>query len=80
TTDRTYAMSIRSKLLQRYPDQKVYMSFQPPYIKLKFGNFAEKADAEKVKKELSDSKIITNNIYVVPENVELKGDKNKDKE
>ena len=39
TSDRAMAMNLRAQLLQRYPEQKVYMSFQPPYIKVKFGNF-----------------------------------------
>lgn len=80
TNDRLLAMKVRAQLLQRYPDQKVYMSFQPPYIKLKFGNYAEKPDAENMKKEILKNKIVTSNIYVVPENIEIKPDKNKEKE
>jgi hypothetical protein len=30
TSDRNLAMNVRAQLLQRYPEQKVYMSFQPP--------------------------------------------------
>jgi hypothetical protein len=74
TNNRNLAMSLRSKLLQRYPDQKVYMSFQPPYIKLKFGDFVEKADADNFKDELVNSKLVSGNIYVVPEIIALKPD------
>ncbi|MFM2359693.1 MAG: hypothetical protein RLY16_1686 [Bacteroidota bacterium] len=80
TNDRPLAMQVRSQLLQKFPDQKVYMSFQPPYIKLKFGNFIEKADAERYKKDIDKYKLVANNIYVVAETVELKPEKNKDKE
>lgn len=80
TNDRNLAMNIRAQLLQKFPDQKVYMSFQPPNIKLKFGNFVEKEDAEKFKKEIAKQKIITTNIYVVPEIVEIKVDKTKELE
>ena len=52
TNDRPLAMKVRGQLLQRYPEQKVYMSFQPPYIKLKFGNYVEKEEAENMKKEI----------------------------
>ena len=52
------------------------MTFQAPFIKLKFGNFVEKADAEKYRDLLMKAKFITNNIYVVPEIVEVKPDKN----
>jgi hypothetical protein len=78
TNDRPLAMKVRAELLQRYPDQKIYMSFQPPNIKLKFGNYAEKADAENVRKEMLKNKIVTGNIYIVPDKIEIKPDKNKD--
>ncbi len=76
TTDRTHALAVRSKLLQQYQDQKVYMTFQSPYIKLKFGNFAEKSEAERFRKFVTASGIVSNNIYLVPETVEIKIDKN----
>jgi len=80
TADRAMAMKVRAQLLQNYPDQKVYMSYQPPYIKLKFGNFLTKEDADNSRKELLKTKLITNNIYLVPENIEIKPDKNREKE
>ena len=78
SNDRNYAMRVRGQLLQNFPDQKVYMSFQAPFIKLKFGNFLDKDDAEKMKKQLVAQKIVTNNIYVVPDVIEVKPDKNKE--
>lgn len=80
SNDRDYSMKVRSLLLQNYPDQKVYMTFQAPFIKLKFGNFVEKADAEKYRDMLMKAKFITNNIYIVPEVVEVKPDKTKEGE
>ena len=76
STDRNQAMAIRSKLLQRYPDQKIYMTFQSPYIKMKLGNFADKNEAERYRKQVASSGIVDNNIYLVPEMVEIKVDKN----
>ena len=80
TNDRAEAMNLRGKLLQRFPEQKVYMSFQPPYIKLKFGNFLEKTEADQYKKEITNNQMVTTNIYLVPEIIEIKPDKNKEKE
>ena len=80
TNDRAQAMNLRARLLQRFPEQKVYMSFQPPYIKLKFGNFLEKTEADQYKKEIVENKLVTTNIYLVPEIIEIKPDKNKEKE
>ena len=72
TNDRNVAMSLRSRLLQQYPEHKVYMTYQTPFIKLKMGNFVEKTDAEKFKKQLLAQKVITGNIYVLPETIEIK--------
>ena len=80
TNDRAQAMKVRSTLLQQFPDQKVYMSFQPPYIKLKFGNFVERSEADQYRKDISNAKLVSTNIYIVPENIEIKPDKNKEKE
>ena len=39
TNDRPFAMQVRAQLYQMFPDQKQYMSFQMPNIKIKFGNY-----------------------------------------
>ena len=75
SNDREKVMSVRAKLLQQFPDQKVYMTFQAPYIKLKFGNFVEKPEAEKFRDQITKARIVTTNVYVVPEVVEVKPDK-----
>jgi hypothetical protein len=78
TNDRPLAMKVRAALLQHYPGQKIYMSFQPPNIKLKFGDYVEKTDAENVRKDMLKNKIVAGNIYVVPDKIEIKPDKNKE--
>ena len=80
SNDRDYAMKVRTQLLQRFPEQKVYMTYQAPYFKLKFGNFPEKEDGEKYRKMLISGKIVTNNVYLIPDTIEMKGDKNKEKD
>jgi SPOR domain len=80
SNDRDLAMKVRAQLLQRFPEQKVYMAFQAPYIKIKFGNFVEKGDAERYKKMIKQIGIVSTNVYLVPETVEVKPDKDKDKE
>ncbi|MEY4703346.1 MAG: hypothetical protein RIR96_1243, partial [Bacteroidota bacterium] len=42
TSDREEAMKLRSNLLRILPDQKLYMIFVSPNIKLKMGNFTER--------------------------------------
>ena len=80
SNDNNLVKKVRATLLQRFPEQKVYMSFQAPFIKLKFGNFVDKDEAEKYRKMLVNAKVVTTNIYLVPEIVEVKVDKNKETE
>jgi hypothetical protein len=80
SNDRELAMKVRAQLLQRYPEQKVYMAYQAPYIKIKFGNFVEKGDAERYKKMIKLAGIVSTNIYLVPEIVEVKPEKDNEKD
>lgn len=75
TNNRDYAMQVRSYLLQNFPDEKVIMSYQSPFIKMKFGDFADKADAEKCRDLVLKGGVVTGNIYIVPDTIELKPDK-----
>ena len=75
TNNRSEALNLRSSLIQKYPDQKVYMIFQSPFIKIKFGDYVEKKDAEDMRKVLLKSGLISGNIYLIPETVEVKPEK-----
>ncbi len=75
TSDRTEALQARTRLLQAFPGQQVYMSFQSPYIKLKFGDYAEKSEAENIRRQITAMKIVPGNVYLVPEIVKVKPDK-----
>lgn len=77
TNDRAYAMKVRGELLQKYPDQKTYMWFANPYIKIKFGNFKTQDEAEPYRKAIS--KMLNGaTIYYLPETIEVKPDKDFD--
>ena len=78
TNDRTQAMNLRAKLLQLFPEQKIYMSFQPPHIKVKLGNFLEKTEADQYKKEIILNKLVSTEIYLLPEIIEIKTERNKE--
>lgn len=81
TSDRNLAMKIRADLYQMFPDQKLYMSYQMPNIKVKFGNFLDRADADKARKQIVAAKLVTGNVYLLPETIEVKPPKEeKEKE
>ncbi|MBL0181674.1 MAG: hypothetical protein IPP96_04955 [Chitinophagaceae bacterium] len=78
TNNRDYAMKVRAYLLQTFPEEKVVMTYQSPFIKMKFGDFTEKKDAEKYRDLIIRSGVVTGGVYLLPEMVELKPDKIKD--
>jgi hypothetical protein len=80
SNDRDYAMKVRSYLLQNFPEEKVIMTYQSPFIKMKFGDFEDKKDAEKYRDLIMKGKVVTGNVYVVPDTIELKPDKMKQEE
>lgn len=75
SNNRDYAMKVRSYLLQNFPEEKVIMSYQSPFIKMKFGDFEEKKDAERYRDLILRGGVITGNIYIVPDTIELKPDR-----
>ena len=75
TDNRDYAMKVRAYLLQNFPDEKVIMTFQAPFIKMKFGDFIDKDEAERCKKLITKGGIVTGGIYIVPDTIEIKPDK-----
>ncbi len=80
TNNRDYAMKVRSYLLQNFPDEKVIMTYQSPFIKMKFGDFEEKEDAEKYKNLIMKGGVVTGGVYVIPDTIELKPDRIKEEE
>ena len=80
TNNRDYALKVRSYLVQNFPDEKVIMTYQSPFIKMKFGDFLEKKDAENCRDQIIRDGVVTGNIYVVPDTIELKPDQIKEQE
>jgi hypothetical protein len=78
TNNRDYAMKVRTYLLQNFPEEKVIMTYQAPFIKMKFGNFIEKKDAEKYRDMIVKGGVVTGGVYVVPETVEVDPSKIKE--
>ena len=70
TSDKDYAFKVRAELLQKFPEQKLYMWFANPYIRIKFGNFKTKEEADVYKNQIS--KMLDGaSIYYIPEMIEV---------
>lgn len=74
TNDRDLAMKTKTRLLQKFPEQKTYMFYQLPYVKLRFGNFRTKQEAEGYRKQISRM-LDGASIYLVTERIEVKPEK-----
>lgn len=70
TSNKDYAFNVRTELLQKYPEQKPYMWFANPYIRLKFGNFRTREEAETYRRQISDM-LGGANIYLLQETIEV---------
>lgn len=68
SNNRNQATQIKYALLQNYPYEKVYVAFQAPYFKVKFGNFLKRADAEKMRKELQ--RLSPQGVFVIEDTIE----------
>lgn len=78
TQDRAAAVSIKTKLLQLFPAEKVYLLYQEPYFKVRLGNFRERADAdaqlEQITRQFPGSFVIPSAIEPKPEWLKEAGD------
>ena len=74
TNDKDLAFKTRTQLLQKFPEQKVYMYFQAPFVKLKFGNFRTKQEADIYKSQISRM-LGGTSIYFLSERIEVKPEK-----
>lgn len=68
TTNREQANKAKSDFLNRYPDEKAYITFQSPYFKVRVGNFIKKEDADKLRKTLS--KQYPQGVFIVEDAIE----------
>lgn len=69
TNNRSQAFELKSKLLKFFPDQKSYTLFQSPNFKVRLGNFIEKAEADRVKKQVEA--VLKRTVFVVRDVVEI---------
>lgn len=71
SSDQALVMKVRGQLMSNFSD-KLYMIFQMPNTKIKFGNFLSRPQAEAARKRIIAKKIVANNIYIISDQVEMK--------
>jgi hypothetical protein len=68
TRSRDEAFKIKSQLMQLFPDEKSYVTFQSPYFKVRIGNFIDRSEALSFRNRLA--KKYPQNAYVVEDIIE----------
>lgn len=68
TSDRIAANKMKAELLNKFPNEKVYLSFQAPSFRVRMGNFINRIDAEDFANQLRKS--FSSVIYVVEDAIE----------
>jgi hypothetical protein len=74
TSNRIEALKAKSILLQNFPEQKPYLAYQPPYFKLKFGDFKTREEATVYQKQLINF-FPKGGLFIIPDKIEVKLDK-----
>jgi hypothetical protein len=65
TQNRNEAYRLKSKILDNYPQQAIFLSYQSPYFKIKIGNFLSIPEAEQFMKNLP--KKLRQTSFIVPD-------------
>ena len=73
TNNRTKALEAKTKIYQKFPELKSYLMYQPPFFKLKVGNFTEREEAESYMHDIMT--LFPSGVYVVRDVVEVKPEK-----
>ncbi len=68
TNSRDQAFNAKALVLSKFPDQKVYTTYQAPLFKVRVGDFIKREEAEKYRKLMLS--IFPNGMYVVEDVVE----------
>ena len=69
SNDRNKVFAAKAKIYQLYPELKTYLLYQPPFYKLKVGNFKTKEEAEDYRKDLIRQ--FPTGLYVVRDIIEV---------
>ena len=73
TNKRNEANDIKARVMQLYPDYRTYMDYQPPYFKVRIGDFKSREEATDLREKLSND--FPGGIFVVPAIINLSPEK-----
>jgi hypothetical protein len=69
TNDRNEATAVKTKLLQLFPGEKVYLLYQEPNFRVRFGNFRKQSDADDFLQQINK---LYPGVFLIPSPIEPK--------
>ncbi|HRP56155.1 SPOR domain-containing protein [Agriterribacter sp.] len=73
TNDRKKALSVKTRMLSDFPEEKTYFIYHSPYFKIQMGNFRTREDAEELMEKVK--KIYPSGVFIVPAKIQMKPSK-----
>ena len=73
TNDRNKATDAKTKMYQEFPELRAYLQWQPPFFKLKVGDFKTRTEADEYLEEIK--RVFPTGVYVVRDIIEVNPDK-----
>ena len=76
TNSRDEAIAAKTKIYTHFPDQKVYLSYQSPFFKVKAGNYQTRDDAKKYQELMK--MLFAKGVFIMNDTIEVKPEKDDD--
>ncbi len=73
TNSRDEAIAAKTKIYTHFPDQKVYLSYQAPFFKVKAGNYQTRDDAKKYQELMKI--LFAKGVFIMNDIIEVKPEK-----
>lgn len=64
TNKRTEANDVKARVMHLYPDYRTYLDYQPPYFKVRVGDFKNRDEATELRERISSS--FPGGVFVIP--------------
>lgn len=73
TNSRDEAINAKTKIYTHFPDQKVYLTYQAPFFKLKAGNYQTRDDAKKYQELMKI--LFPKGVFIMNDTIEVRPEK-----
>ncbi|HEY0273318.1 MAG TPA: SPOR domain-containing protein [Chitinophaga sp.] len=73
TNKRAEANEVKARVMQQFPQYRTYLDYNPPYFKVRVGDFKSRDEASDLRDKLSS--VMPGSIFVVPTTINISPDK-----